>query len=82
MRNEKVYINKLNLVLVEVVNPSSPANPANSDQILKQDWPQNWPEFISEIVISSRSNPFLCENNMVVLKLLRYFFTPCQCNRS
>jgi exportin-1 len=61
IRNEKVYINKLNLVLVE---------------ILKQDWPQNWPEFISEIVVSSRSNPFLCENNMVVLKLLRYASNP------
>ena len=69
LRNEKVYINKLNLVLVEV---SHICSSLPNLKILKQDWPQNWPEFISEIVVSSRSNPFLCENNMVVLKLLRY----------
>ncbi|KAG0208091.1 Karyopherin transporter [Mortierella sp. GBA30] len=52
---EKTLINKLNLVLV---------------QILKQEWPHNWPGFIPEIVTSSKSNLSLCENNMVILKLL------------
>jgi exportin-1 len=39
-------------------------------QILKQEWPHNWPTFISEIVSSSKSNLTLCENNMIILKLM------------
>ncbi|KAF8162898.1 CRM1 C terminal-domain-containing protein [Crassisporium funariophilum] len=54
-RKEKTYINKLNLALV---------------QILKQEWPHNWPTFITELVESSKTNLSLCENNMVILKLL------------
>ncbi|KAG1054076.1 hypothetical protein G6F43_003887 [Rhizopus delemar] len=52
---ERTYINKLNMVLV---------------QILKQDWPRHWPSFIPEIVSSSKTNLTLCENNMTILKLL------------
>ncbi|KAF9977031.1 Karyopherin transporter [Actinomortierella ambigua] len=52
---EKTLINKLNLVLV---------------QVLKQEWPHAWPNFIPEIVVSSKSSLSLCENNMVILKLL------------
>jgi exportin-1 len=37
----KFYMGKLNMVLV---------------QILKQDWPHNWPQFIPEIVASSKQN--------------------------
>ncbi|KAF8638831.1 hypothetical protein AX17_001889 [Amanita inopinata Kibby_2008] len=55
MRKEKTYVNKLNLALI---------------QILKQEWPHNWPTFISELVESSKRNLSLCENNMVILKLL------------
>ncbi|KAG2041792.1 CRM1 C terminal-domain-containing protein [Suillus americanus] len=55
MRKEKTYINKLNLALV---------------QILKQEWPHNWPTFITELVESSKTNLSLCENNMVILRLL------------
>ncbi|KAI9637560.1 CRM1 C terminal-domain-containing protein [Dioszegia hungarica] len=55
MRREKGYLNKLNLVLV---------------QILKQAWPKDWPSFIPEIVASSRTNLTLCENNMIILRLL------------
>ncbi|TDL27514.1 hypothetical protein BD410DRAFT_782606 [Rickenella mellea] len=55
IRKEKSYINKLNLALV---------------QILKQEWPHNWPTFISELVESSKTNLSLCENNMIILKLL------------
>ncbi|KAH8549901.1 nuclear export factor CRM1 [Umbelopsis sp. PMI_123] len=52
---EKTYIRKLNMVLV---------------QILKQDWPGSWPEFVPEIVASSKSNLTICENNMNILKIL------------
>lgn len=55
MRRERVFLGKLNLVLV---------------QILKYEWPKHWPTFISEIVSASRSNLSLCENNMAILKLL------------
>ncbi|KAF9009428.1 CRM1 C terminal-domain-containing protein [Cyathus striatus] len=55
LRKEKTFINKLNLALV---------------QILKQEWPHNWPGFIPELVESSKTNLSLCENNMVILKLL------------
>jgi len=55
MRNEKVFISKLNLTLVE---------------ILKQEWPHNWPTFISDLVGSSKTSEILCENNMQILKLL------------
>lgn len=52
---EKVYLGKLNMILV---------------QILKYEWPHNWPTFISDIVGSSRTNESLCQNNMIILKLL------------
>ena len=55
LHRERIFVNKLNLTLV---------------QILKQDWPHNWPSFISEIVSSSKTNLSLCENNMAILKLL------------
>ncbi|KAJ7125789.1 CRM1 C terminal-domain-containing protein [Mycena crocata] len=55
LRRERTYLNKLNLVLV---------------QVLKQEWPHNWPTFISELVQSSTVNLSLCENNMAILKLL------------
>lgn len=55
MNKEKVFISKLNLTLVE---------------ILKQEWPHNWPSFISDLVGSSKTSELLCENNMQILKLL------------
>jgi len=55
LQKEKVFIGKLNLTLVE---------------ILKQEWPQNWPTFISDLVGSSKTSEVLCENNMQILKLL------------
>ncbi|KAF5339960.1 hypothetical protein D9757_014571 [Collybiopsis confluens] len=54
-RKEKVYLNKLNLAMV---------------QVLKQEWPHNWPTFISELVDSSKTSLPLCENNMILLRLL------------
>lgn len=52
---ERTFLNKLNLVLV---------------QILKHEWPKHWPTFISEIVGASKSSIALCENNMIILRLL------------
>jgi exportin-1 len=51
----KMFIGKLNLVLV---------------QVLKQEWPHNWPTFISDLVGASKTSEVLCENNMQILKLL------------
>ncbi|GKY98970.1 hypothetical protein MPSEU_000852700 [Mayamaea pseudoterrestris] len=55
MNQERVFISKLNLTLVE---------------ILKQEWPHNWPSFITDLVGSSKTSEVLCENNMQILKLL------------
>lgn len=55
MENDRVYLNKLNMILV---------------QILKQDWPKKWPYFISDICTSSKKSETLCMNNMTILKLL------------
>uniref|UniRef100_A0A9J8BBT6 Exportin-1 n=1 Tax=Cyprinus carpio carpio TaxID=630221 RepID=A0A9J8BBT6_CYPCA len=38
--------------------------------ILKQEWPKHWPTFISDIVGASRTSESLCQNNMIILKLL------------
>jgi exportin-1 len=55
-RERQAFVNKLNLIVV---------------QILKQEWPNGtWPNAIEEIVSSSKSNLGLCENNMVILRLL------------
>lgn len=55
MELNKVYLNKLNMILV---------------QILKREWPKNWETFIGDIVGASKTNESLCKNNMVILKLL------------
>ncbi|CAH1792053.1 unnamed protein product [Owenia fusiformis] len=55
LEKEKVYLGKLNMILV---------------QILKYEWPRNWPSFISDIVGASKTNESLCQNNMIILKLL------------
>jgi exportin-1 len=55
MRGNKTLLNKLNITLVN---------------ILKQEWPHNWPTFINEIIQSCRSSLTICENNMSILRLL------------
>ncbi|KAI8826555.1 armadillo-type protein [Fimicolochytrium jonesii] len=55
LEKNRLLLSKLNIVLV---------------QILKQEWPHNWPTFIPELVTASKSNLSLCENNMNILKLL------------
>ncbi len=39
-------------------------------QVLKQDWPHKWRTFIPELVGASKTNQTLCENSMIILKLL------------
>ncbi|CAM9232138.1 unnamed protein product [Chrysoparadoxa australica] len=55
MKTQRVLLNKMDQVLVAV---------------LKQEWPHNWPSFISDIVGASKTSEVLCENNMQILKLL------------
>ena len=49
------FINKLNILIV---------------LIAKNEWTSTWPNFISELCTSSKSDPNLCENNMKILILL------------
>lgn len=55
LSRERVFVSKLNLILV---------------QIVKQEWPAKWQSFMTEIVGASRSSASLCENNMKILRLL------------
>ncbi|XP_021846301.1 protein EXPORTIN 1A isoform X2 [Spinacia oleracea] len=54
-RQERLYVNKLNVILV---------------QILKHDWPARWQSFIPDLVNAAKSSETICENCMVILKLL------------
>eukprot|EP00271_Cylindrocystis_brebissonii_P003986 TRINITY_DN15300_c0_g1_i1.p1 TRINITY_DN15300_c0_g1~~TRINITY_DN15300_c0_g1_i1.p1 ORF type:complete len:1098 (+),score=241.20 TRINITY_DN15300_c0_g1_i1:845-4138(+) len=54
-RSESLYVNKLNVILV---------------QVLKHEWPHRWPTFISDLVTAAKSSETLCENCMVIMKLL------------
>lgn len=55
MEEKNMFLNKLNLILV---------------QILKQDWPDRWPQFLSELLEASKTSEALCENNVNILRLL------------
>ena len=57
-QNSVHFINKLNYVIV---------------LIAKNEWTSTWPTFMSEICSSSRSNQNLCENNLKLLQMLKYF---------
>jgi exportin-1 len=54
-RVEKLYVNKLNIILV---------------QILKHEWPVRWQSFIPDLVAAAKTSETICENCMVILKLL------------
>ncbi|XP_021761959.1 protein EXPORTIN 1A isoform X1 [Chenopodium quinoa] len=54
-RRERLYVNKLNVILV---------------QILKHDWPTRWKSFVPDLVNAAKSSETICENCMVILKLL------------
>lgn len=51
----KLYLKKLDLCIIE---------------LLKQEWPHEWPNFIPELISSSRNNLAMCENNMQILLYL------------
>jgi exportin-1 len=55
LKQQRLFVDKLDLTLVN---------------ILKQEWPQNWPTFINEIISSCHSSLSICENNMAILRLL------------
>ncbi|KAF8820607.1 putative exportin 1, partial [Cardiosporidium cionae] len=48
-----------------------PLSSSSLPVIVKQEWPHNWPNFITELCKSSRTNQAICENNMRLLNLLR-----------
>ena len=39
-------------------------------QVLKQEWPNQWPSFVPDLVGASKTSETLCENSMIILKLL------------
>ena len=39
-------------------------------QVLKQEWPHAWPSFVPDLVGASKTSETLCENSMIILKLL------------
>ncbi|KAJ4953649.1 hypothetical protein NE237_030481 [Protea cynaroides] len=54
-RRERLYVNKLNIILV---------------QILKHEWPARWRSFIPDLVTAAKTSETICENCMAILKLL------------
>ncbi|KAF5442385.1 hypothetical protein F2P56_035048 [Juglans regia] len=54
-RLERLYVNKLNIILV---------------QILKHEWPVRWRSFIPDLVAAAKTSETICENCMTILKLL------------
>nr|XP_043615011.1 protein EXPORTIN 1A [Erigeron canadensis] len=54
-RLERLYVNKLNIILV---------------QILKHEWPAKWRSFIPDLVTAAKTSETICENCMAILKLL------------
>ncbi|KAJ4958081.1 hypothetical protein NE237_025192 [Protea cynaroides] len=54
-RRERLYVNKLNIILV---------------QILKHEWPARWRNFIPDLVSAAKTSETICENCMAILKLL------------
>lgn len=55
LARERLFVSKLNLILV---------------QVLKHEWPHKWASFIPDLVGSSKTSVSICENNMHILKLL------------
>jgi len=56
-RRERAFINKLNTILIEVV---------------KQEWPSNWPSFVPDLVAAAKNSETMCENCMYILKVRSY----------
>ncbi|XP_042392932.1 protein EXPORTIN 1A-like isoform X1 [Zingiber officinale] len=54
-RKERLYVNKLNVILV---------------QVLKHELPARWQSFIPDLLSAAKSSETICENCMAILKLL------------
>lgn len=66
--NESFMLRKADLVLIE---------------ILKREWPDNWPSFLDELISSSQSSPQVCYNNLKILSLLaEEVFKPLKKNQT
>ena len=52
---QKLYLDKLNKVLV---------------QVIKHEWTTIWSNFVTELITSSQQSESICQNNMNILKLL------------
>ncbi|KAI5407904.1 hypothetical protein KIW84_053953 [Lathyrus oleraceus] len=52
-RAERLYVSKLNIILV---------------QILKHEWPARWRSFIPDLVSAAKTSETICENCMAILK--------------
>lgn len=84
LEREKMYLTKLNMILVQVsalswycifdFRTDEQIGIVNLffslRQVLKREWPKNWQSFIPDIVGASKTNESLCQNNMIILKLL------------
>ena len=82
MEKERTYLNKLNLILVSILKRqleslilfNSSVLTGKDDQFsslfIFREWPKNWESFIPDIIGASKTNESLCQNNMVILKLL------------
>ena len=98
MQAEKLFLNKLNVILVQILkqvrppfafccfclhslallaligsgrpSPTRLTGPPPKHRPTPQEWPHNWPNFISDIVAFSQTSEVLCENNIRILKLL------------
>ncbi|KAH8741383.1 exportin 1 [Cryptosporidium ryanae] len=55
LTENKHFLNKTNETLIMIV---------------KQEWPDNWENFIFEICSASKTNQYICENTMKLLRLL------------
>ncbi|KAJ1607688.1 putative exportin 1 [Cryptosporidium canis] len=55
LEENKHFLNKTNETLIMIV---------------KQEWPDNWENFITEICNAAKTNQYICENTMKLLRLL------------
>ncbi|KAK2403160.1 protein EXPORTIN 1A [Trifolium repens] len=60
-RMEMLHVNKLNIILV---------------QILKHEWPARWRSFIPDLVSAAKTSETICENCMAILKVGFIFESP------
>ncbi|RZS13375.1 hypothetical protein BHM03_00044950 [Ensete ventricosum] len=60
-RKERLYVNKLNVILVQVM--------ASIFHSHLHEWPARWQSFIPDLVSAAKSSETICENCMAILKV-------------